>query len=120
MVSSAVHSVMSRSLSSQRLAAGQALVTQDGHSLVVARSGRASVLIEGSEVDTIGPGGVFGEESVFFGRPSLMTATAIEEGEFLSIPRETIRNVPIVEWKLLETYERRITRFGLSRAAGAD
>jgi hypothetical protein len=52
---------------------------------------------------------------VFFGRPSLMIATVVEEGEFLSIPRETIRNVPIVEWKLLETYERRITRFGHSR-----
>ncbi len=115
MVSSAVHSAMSRSLSYQSLAAGEALTTLDGLSLVVARTGRASVLIEGSEVDSIGPGGVFGEESVFFGRPSLMTATAVEEGEFLSIPRETIRNVPIVEWKLLETYERRITRFGLSR-----
>jgi CRP-like cAMP-binding protein len=65
----------------------------------------------------IGPGGVFGEESVFFGRPSLMTAVVVEEGEFLSIPRETIQNVPIVEWKLLEAYERRITRFGLSRTA---
>jgi len=45
-----------------------------------------------------------------------MTATVTEAGEFLSIPRATIKNVPIVEWKLLETYERRITRFGLSRS----
>jgi hemerythrin len=120
MVSSAVHNVMSRALSAESLAAGDSLSTGDGAALVVARSGRASVLIEGSEVDSIGPGGVFGEESVFFGRPSLMTATVAEAGEFLSIPRETIKNVPIVEWKLLETYERRITRFGLSRAdAGA-
>jgi hemerythrin len=117
MVSSSVHNVMSRGLSSARLAAGESLSTADGASLVVARSGKASVLIEGSEVDLIGPGGVFGEESVFFGRPSLMTAVVVEEGEFLSIPRETIQNVPIVEWKLLEAYERRITRFGLSRTA---
>jgi hemerythrin len=115
MVSSAVHNVMSRALSSERLAAGESLSTGEGAALVVARTGKASVLIEGSEVDVIGSGGVFGEESVFFGRPSLMTATVVEEGEFLSIPRETIKNVPIVEWKLLETYERRITRFGLSR-----
>jgi hemerythrin len=114
MVSSAVHNVMSRALSSQNLAEGTPLTTLDGLSLVVARSGKASVLIEGSEVDVIGPGGVFGEESVFFGRTSLMTAKVIDEGEFLSIPRETIRNVPIIEWKLLETYERRMTRFGLS------
>jgi hemerythrin len=120
MVSSAVHASMSRSLSSETLSAGEALTTVDGRSLVVARTGRASVLIEGSEVDLIGPGGVFGEESVFFGRPSLMTATVTEEGEFLSIPRDTIRNVPIVEWKLLEAYERRITRFGLSRAGETD
>jgi hemerythrin len=116
LVSSAAHNVMSRALSTEHLAAGDALSTGDGAALVVARTGRASILIEGSEVDSIGPGEVFGEESVFFGRPSLMTATVSEAGEFLSIPRETIKNVPIVEWKLLETYERRITRFGLSRA----
>ena len=115
MVSSFVHNVMSRGLSSTRLEAGDSLSTADGASLVVARSGRASILIEGSEVDSIGPGGVFGEESVFFGRPSLMTASVVEAGEFLSIPRQAIKDVPIVEWKLLETYERRITRFGLSR-----
>ena len=116
MVSSSVHNFMSRGLSSARLDDGDSLSTSEGASLVVARSGKASILIEGSEVDTIGPGGVFGEESVFFGRPSLMTATVVEAGEFLSIPREAIKDVPIVEWKLLEIYERRITRFGLSRA----
>jgi hypothetical protein len=41
-----------------------------------------------------------------------MTAEVTETGEFLSIPAATARNVPIVEWKLLEIYERRITRFG--------
>jgi hemerythrin len=117
MVSSAVHNVMARELSSERLAVGESLTTIAGTSLVVARTGRARVLIEGSEVDSIGPGDVFGEESVFFGRPSLMNATVSEEGEFLSVPRETIKNIPIVEWKLLETYERRITRFGLSSMA---
>jgi hemerythrin len=116
MVSSAVHNVMARELSSERLAVGESLATAGGASLVVARTGRARVLIEGSEVDAIGPGDVFGEESVFFGRPSLMNATVSEEGEFLYVPRETIKNIPIVEWKLLETYERRITRFGLSSA----
>jgi hemerythrin len=116
MVSSAVHNVMSRELSSQTLSKGDTLSTSAGTALVVARTGKANILIEGSEVDSIGPGGVFGEESVFFGRPSLMTATVTEKGEFLSIPRETIKNIPIVEWKLLEAYERRITRFGLSTA----
>jgi hemerythrin len=116
MVSSSVHNGMSRALSYETLAKGASLSTSGGAALIVARSGKASILIEGSEVDTIGPGGVFGEESVFFGRPSLMTATVTEEGEFLSIPRDTIKNVPIVEWKLLEAYERRITRFGLATA----
>jgi hemerythrin len=116
MVSSSVHNVMARELFIQSLAVGESLSTMGGASLVVSRTGRASILIEDSEVDTIGPGGIFGEESVFFGRPSLMTATVTEAGDFLSVPRATIKNVPIVEWKLLETYERRITRFGLSRS----
>jgi hemerythrin len=114
MVSSSVHNAMSRELFIQSLAVGDPLSTSGGASLVVARTGGASILIEGSEVDAIGPGGVFGEESVFFGRPSLMTGTVIKAGEFLSVPRAIIKNIPIVEWKLLEAYERRITRFGLS------
>jgi hemerythrin len=118
MVSSSVHNVMSRELFIQDLAVGDMLSTLDGASLVVARTGRASILIESSEVDSIGPGGIFGEESVFFGRPSLMAAKVTEAGDFLSVPRATIKNVPIIEWKLLETYERRIMRFGLSRGEG--
>jgi len=120
MVSSSVHNVMSRELFIQDLKAGSELSTAGGASLVVVRTGKASILIEGSEVDAIGPGGIFGEESVFFDRPSLMTATVTEDGEFLSVPRATIKNVPIVEWKLLEAYERRITRFGLSRTRAAN
>ncbi len=110
MVSSAVHIRMTRSMKSEVLRAGTSIPA--GEHIVVARTGAARILIDGAEVDLIGPGGVYGEESVFFGRPSLMTAEVTETGEFLSIPAETARNVPIVEWKLLEIYERRITRFG--------
>jgi len=39
-------------------------------------------------------------------------AVVSETGEFLSVPAQVARDVPIVEWKLLEIYERRITRFG--------
>jgi len=113
MVSSAVHIRMTRALKSEVLRAGSTVPT--GEHIVVARTGAARILIDGAEVDIIGPGGVYGEESVFFGRPSLMSAQVTETGEFLSIPAETARNVPIVEWKLLEIYERRITRFGSAR-----
>jgi hemerythrin len=117
MVSSAVHAEMSRKLASSALDAGAELSAGEATALVVARSGAARILIDGSEVDVIGPGGVYGEECVFFGRPSLMTAEVLEAGEFLSIPAEAARKVPIVEWKLLEIYERRITRYGATRTA---
>ncbi len=117
MVSSAIHNRIARDVSSRRRAVGEGLSDKGESSLVLVRSGRARVLMEEVEVDLIGPGGVFGEESLFFHRSSLMSAKVTEEGEFLYIPPDALGKVPIVEWKLLETYERRITRFGASRAA---
>jgi hemerythrin len=119
MVSSAVQLRVSRGVSSRRLEAGEAFPLGKGATLVVPRSGSARILIEGTEVDRIGPGGVYGEESLFFGRPSLMNAEVLEGGEFLYLPTEAFKDVPIIEWKLLETYERRITRFGLHQAETA-
>jgi len=116
MVSSAVQLRVSRGVTSMKLKAGSPIVMGPSAALVVPRSGAARVLIEDTEVDRIGPGGVYGEESLFFGKPSLMTAEVTEAGEFLYLPVEALKDVPIVEWKLLETYERRITRFGTDQA----
>jgi hemerythrin len=116
MISSEIHDRVARSIKIRHFEVGQSLDLEDGQSLYLAMSGAASLFMEETKVDAIGPGNVFGEESVFFKRPSLMTAVVTEEGDFLLIKAESLKNVPIIEWKLLEVYERRITRFGSSLA----
>lgn len=41
-----------------------------------------------------------------------MTARAEEDCQWYSITADILRGIPIVEWKMLEVYERRLTSYG--------
>lgn len=80
--------------------------------LILIRKGSMDLLIEGKIVDKINEGDFLGEESIFFTGGNLMSAIAREESECYYIKGDQLRNVPILEWKMLESYERRLTSYG--------
>ncbi|MBL8968219.1 MAG: cyclic nucleotide-binding domain-containing protein [Spirochaetaceae bacterium] len=116
MISSAVQLRVARSVSAVALETGAPLPDAKVPSIVVSRTGELRISIDACEVDRVGSGGFYGEESLFLDRPALMSAEVVAGGEFLYVPAAAIRDVPIVEWKLLEEYDRRITRFGSQQA----
>jgi hemerythrin len=81
-------------------------------SLIIVVSGRLEIRINGVTVDTIGKGDFFGEECVFFTGGNMMSAIAIEDCECYTIGANRLRDIPIIEWKMLEVYERRLTVYG--------
>jgi hemerythrin len=84
-------------------------------------------------IDNLKPGGFFGEETVLRGMrrvplkdavgseagmrsecedpggtPALFEARALLDSTLFAIPGEALENIPIVQWKLMETFERRL------------
>lgn len=117
MVSSPVlHSVAS-SLMPLQLSAGDVYDNTGEASFVLVRSGTLEVQIEGHTVDHIGEGDFFGEECVFYSGGSIMASRALEDCDCYLIEPELLRNIPIVAWKMLETYERRLTAYGMMMSA---
>jgi len=77
--------------------------------LFLVQEGALVLEYEGQPVETVGPGGFCGEESLFFRGAGNLSIRALETTRGLRIPAAQLRAIPIVGWKLLETYERRLT-----------
>ena len=97
--------------------------------------GLVSIFLGARPIENLKPGGFFGEETMMrgarelppdwrerFTRPSmrgrgstgahhLFEARALLPSTLYAIPAETIEDIPVVQWKLMETYERRLKGF---------
>jgi hemerythrin-like metal-binding protein len=97
--------------------------------------GLMSIFLGARSIENLKPGGFFGEETMMrgarelpmnwkerFARPSvhgrgstgehhLFEARALLPSTLYAIPAEVIEDIPVVQWKLMETYERRLKGF---------
>ena len=103
--------------------------------IVILAEGLLSVFLGARPIENLKPGAFFGEETVMRGarelppglrkrferrssqRPGgaqahhLFEARALLESTLYAIPAEVIEDIPVVQWKLMETYERRLKGF---------
>ena len=59
-----------------------------GDYMFLVRSGTIDILRKGSVVETVGPGGIFGEMALIDGSPRSATAKAAESCELVAIPEK--------------------------------
>jgi len=76
-------------------------------SLNIVVCGRVERFIRDDSFEIIGMGNFFGEESAVFGIPSVSHFRAIEPTEVYQIPGSVLADIPVIRWKLLETFEKR-------------
>jgi len=88
------------------LAPGTAL---EGDGIFIAVAGEIRISLGEDTVETIGPGGMIGEEKVLFPGVGLMEAHAVSDTRALFIPSPVIAPRPILLWTVFENYERRMT-----------
>jgi hemerythrin len=100
--------------------------------ICVVSEGLVTVFLGSRPIENLKPGGFFGEETMMrgarelpagwrqrFARPSteesaghnLFQARALLDSVLYAIPAEAIEDIPVVQWKLMETYERRLKSF---------
>jgi len=109
-IASTVLSAIARSMTDLTLSAG-ATIECSQPELILIKTGQATVSFGDMEVEQIGPGGIYGEESILLKETAMASARALERIEAYRLPADAIARVPVIEWKLLETYERRIAAF---------
>lgn len=77
--------------------------------LLLVRSGTVRLAtIDGRLIEIVGAGGCFAEESCLGSVAPAWRAVAEGAVELTCIPAESLRTVPVVLWKLLELYNRRL------------
>lgn len=104
---------ISANMSSNNYDAGSPLPAGAGAPLYLVRQGEAEILSRGARVETISAGGFFGEEAILFGSADMLSARIVKPAEVWEIPGDLLLDIPIVRWKMRESFERRV------RAAGA-
>ncbi len=112
------------------------VLAPDGRAeILLLDEGLVSIFLGARPIENLKPGGFFGEETMMRGArelpadwrdrftlPSmrgrgstgahhLFEARALLPSTLYAIPAQTIEDIPVVQWKLMETYERRLKGF---------
>ncbi|MFH1538636.1 MAG: cyclic nucleotide-binding domain-containing protein [bacterium] len=91
---------------------GQALPTEGRDTLYLVESGEIEIFYDRIPIETVGTGGFFGEENVLYESRNLLEAKAAMKSRIYHLPGGMIGDIPIVRWKLVETFERRMKLLG--------
>jgi hemerythrin len=82
--------------------------TEAGSPLYLIEDGEAEVSSRNGLVEKIGPGDFFGEEGIIFGSSGRFKACVSKAAAVWRIPGSLISEIPVVRWKMRETFERRV------------
>ncbi|QTA83982.1 Cyclic nucleotide-binding and metallo-beta-lactamase domains-containing protein [Desulfonema limicola] len=88
--------------------AGQVLPETLSPDIFMVKCGKLEKFIGNSAVETLRPGFFFGEEIVLFNIKSTYQIRVIEDSDVYQIPGNMLLDIPVVRWKLFETYQKRL------------
>ncbi|MEG3637822.1 bacteriohemerythrin [Magnetococcus sp. PR-3] len=91
-------------------AAGTLIACDDPSNLYLLKTGSAQRRVGGQLLDHLQAGDYFGEETSIFDVPSLYQIQIEEPTTLVVIPAKLLKNIPIVRWKLFESYQKRIQK----------
>ena len=76
--------------------------------LYMIKKGSVETIFQGTAVERLKRGNFFGEDSVLFhGRPK-KKLKVLSDTEVFTFPGKVLLDIPVVRWKLVETYQRRL------------
>jgi hemerythrin len=85
---------------------------QDGSNLYILNKGEVKIYSENKLIQTLSQGKFFGEEKILHQSSHLFKAKVVKQSEIFVIPGKILSNIPVVSWKLLETFEKRMKILG--------
>ncbi|MEG3640885.1 bacteriohemerythrin [Magnetococcus sp. PR-3] len=94
-------------ITARRYMPGDAIRCRDLTYLNMIQAGRVRRMVGEETLDELTPRDYFGEEGAVFDLPCLFHLEVLEPTEVLQIPGELLQEIPIVRWKLYESYLKR-------------
>ena len=79
--------------------------------LCILADGEVDLMVGARLVETIGPGGFWGEERIVSSSPVICEPRAAGALTYFAVPAEILLSIPMVQWELQETFERRLRTF---------
>ncbi|SLM28302.1 conserved hypothetical protein [Desulfamplus magnetovallimortis] len=106
-VSFPLQNIVARSMRQKQVEKDAEIIPENGCLMMVAK-GSAHLFLKDIKIIRLNNGDYFGEDSVLFGHNSRYTAQAIETTLLYIIEQQYLKDIPIVRWKMLEAYNKRI------------
>jgi len=100
-------STISHSVISKKFKKNEKIENPHGYSLQLIKSGKISLQIFSKELLVLNPSDFFGENNILNAENFEYDFYAISECEIISVKDETIKDIPIIFWKLYTTHEKR-------------
>ncbi|MEO8384485.1 MAG: hemerythrin domain-containing protein [Betaproteobacteria bacterium] len=98
---------------------GETIADEDLKSINIVRSGLIERVVGTKVLDVLTAHASFGEEGAIFKVPYLSHLRVREETSVYQIAGEILRHVPLLHWKLFESYQHRVARVIYSDDPGA-
>ncbi|MEK7733638.1 MAG: cyclic nucleotide-binding domain-containing protein, partial [Planctomycetota bacterium] len=114
MVSYPVQNKVAQAMSIKLYSQGEGLKSDKSHDLYLLYEGELQLCKNTQAVETIKPGGFAGEETILYNIPAVFDTSATKKCKVFHIPKEVLVDIPIVQWKLMETLEKRLEISGSS------
>ena len=103
-----VESHLARAMESCRFPLHEDVTGGSRRDLFVVAKGNVQLFLEDDLLEVLRGGDFWGEGAVLFSTPSLYLVQTAEETTVYRLPGEVLLGIPMVRWKLLETYARRM------------
>lgn len=99
--------MLTRAMSFHHYPEGEIFLDKNCSDLYVVKMGKLQIYIGKDVLETLEEGDFFGEEGMLFGMPSLFKIRATEPVEICKISGNELRDIPVIRWKLFETFKKR-------------
>lgn len=111
-ISYPIQNKIARAMNLENYRAGELLPIRDYSGIGLIKKGRLQIFINDDVFETLNAGNFFGVSNVLFKMPAIFNVRAIKDTEVYNIrdQDQMLTDIPIVHWKLFETYERRIRK----------
>jgi len=106
-ISYPIQTRVAQAMSCQRYDAGEEIALEEKPELLLIASGTIQRYLDHDVLETLGAGHFFGEDGVLFEMPGLFRFRALESAGVYKVPGEVLLAIPLVRWKLFETFKRR-------------
>ena len=98
---------LSKAIDIKTYRAGEAISMENRNRISIVKQGKLEIYLNHDVIEVLTIGDFFGEEGVLYGTTPLFKLRAIEPTEVYHIKGESLLIIPIVYWKIFETYEKK-------------